>query len=120
MKSILDHHCCVKTVFYSTKPQRTAKEKKEANHMIYTLNSQNKHEFYNIIEIFHDYFICEKQGKFPYKTPLAPFDWSLVGVYKTGPISSTRHKIRKNSVCGKFLKVQNLIITCPTNVLLEK
>ena len=118
MKRILDYHCCEKTIFYSCKPEEECR-KKEANHMIYTMNN-NKHEFYNILEIYKDFFICEKQGKFLFRSTLTSFAWSQVGVYKVGPTSNTRTKIMKNLVCGKVLKVRNFLITCPLNILHEK
>ena len=117
MKQILDYHCCEKNIFYSTKPKGKC-TKKESNHMIYIMNN-DKHEFYNILQSFNDHFICEKQGKFVYNHPLTTLNWSTVGVYKVGPTSTTRHKIMKQFVCGKVIRVLNFLITCPSNVLLE-
>ena len=87
--------------------------------MIYVFKD-NKHEFYNIVENFPDFVICEKQGKFLYKNDLVPFPWNAVGVYKQGPTTSHKQRINKSDICGKVLKVSNLLITCPNNVLAEQ
>lgn len=60
-------------------------------------------------------------GNFPVKFAETPtLNWSKVGVFKAGGIGTDSINIQKNEVAGKVMKVKNLLITCPNNVLLEK
>ena len=123
LKRKLEYHCCEKPIYYSEKPRsrhgQEPKETRENNYMIYVYD-EKKYVFYNIIEKHKDYCICETQGKFKFTDGLTSFDWSSVGVFKQGPTNKTRHRVEISSICGKVLKVQNLLITCPLNVLREK
>ena len=129
MKRAVEHHSCEKTIFYDC--QKKPVEGKqfipglENNSIIYVTNENNHHTFYVIIEHVpdnHDAFICIKQGKFQFKTPLIPnIDWSQVGVYKNGPtLIEEQFVVQRDEICGKVLKVDNMLITCPLNVLQEK
>ena len=116
MKRKLEHHTCQKTILYTTENNR---ETMENNSLIYTFNN-NKYELFVINEINGDTFSCKRQGKFEYKTPLLPnIDWNTIGVFKCGPIGSETFNIDKSDIKGKGMIVQNMIVTCPINVLLE-
>ena len=68
-----------------------------------------------------DLFRCIKQGKFKFQNSLTPgLNWSQVGVYKLGPtLSEEIHVVYRKDICGKVLKIDNFLITCPINVPLE-
>ena len=117
MKRSLEHHTCSNTILYTDDKKKNTMEN---NSLIYTYHN-NEYNTYVISEINGDEFTCRKQGKFIYKTDILPnYDWKTVGVFKKGPIGNETHKILKKNVKGKFINVQNLIITCPINVLNEK
>ena len=129
MKRFIEHHVCEKTIFYDCEKKpvegKTFIPGLENNHLIYTTNEDNKHTFYVIKELIEDNsdsFICIKQGKFQFKNELTPnINWSQVGVYKLGPtLNEESFVIHRDEICGKVLKVDNLLITCPLNVLQEK
>ena len=116
MKRSIEHHVCEKTIVYNVKSTNSL----ENDSLIYTINN-HKHEFYIITSIDNDEFICNRQGKFEYKTPLLQnYDWKSVGVYRKGPIGPDTFRIPKHQVKGKYLCVLDMLITCPINVLTEK
>lgn len=128
MKRSLEHHKCEKTIFYDCKKKPVEGKPflpgLENNYMIYVTDENNFHHFYQIIDRDpdnSDLFICIKQGKFPFKTPLITnLDWGQVGVYKLGPTSEEEHcLIAQHEISGKVMKVDNLLITFPLNVLRE-
>ena len=129
MKRAVEYHVCEKTIFYSCEkkplPGKPFNPGMENNSLIYTSNDNNHHNFYKIVEMDDndkDKFVCVKQGKFKFSNPLTPnLNWSDVGVYKLGPtLNEEQIIIHRNDICGKILKVDNLLITCPNNVLQEK
>ena len=77
---------------------------------------------YNIIRDNGDNtFTCVKQGKFACKfDELKNVDWSKVGVYKLGPICQNLITVNRNDIAGKVIHVDQYLITCPNNVLVEK
>lgn len=116
MKRSIEHHVCQKSIVYNVKTTNSL----ENDSLIFTIKN-GKHEFYIITSITNDEFICQRQGKFEFKTPILPnYDWKSVGVYRKGPIGPDIFRIPKQDVKGKFLCVLNMIITCPINVLNEK
>ena len=128
VKRSLEFHKCEKTIFYDCKknpePGKPFLPGLENNYLIYITNEQNDHEMYQIIEFDQhdpDLVRCIKQGKFEFKNPLTPgINWSQVGIYKLGPtLSEELHVISKKDISGKVLKIDNFLITCPINVLLE-
>lgn len=128
MKKSVEYHSCEKTVHYS--PQKKKIQGKpfhpglENNSLIYVLDDNHSHQMYEIIETdeTNNSFLCATQGKFKYTHSLTPrLDWSKVGVYKVGPTCDEQLRtIEKHEICGKVVKVKNLLITCPLNVLHEK
>ena len=127
MKRAVEHHVCEKTIFYDVEKTTTDGKPSglENNSLIYITDEDNNHNMYKIIKLNKDNnneFTCVKQGKFQFKTPLIPsMNWSQVGVYKLGPtIEEQHHIIFRNDISGKVLKVDNCLITCPSNVLQEK
>lgn len=130
MKRAMENHKCEKTIFFDKK--KVPVEGKpflpglENNYLIYITDEDNQHHFYQIVETNEDedkdLFTCVKQGKFKFTNHYTPnLNWSQVGVYKVGPTLNEEHiYIRRQEISGKALKVDNLLITCPLNVLHEK
>lgn len=121
MKRSLEKHYCTKPIKYST--VQSEKSGLENNSMIYVFNKDKCHKFYNIVKINDDdSFQCLEQGKFKHNCLITPeINWNSVGVYKIGPSSSSNEiTIPKKDIHGKVLKVKNLLITCPLNVLHEQ
>ena len=125
VKRMLEHHKCEKTLYISPKKQKKVGVKlnpgKENNHLVYAYK-ENKYEMYKIVkEIDNNHFECNIQGKFTAKFPETPeYNWSRVGCFKIGPVSEETVIINRNQICGKVMVVNNYLITCPTNVLLEQ
>ena len=115
LKRILSSHVCKETIFYSEKDTAL-----ECNSLIYVYEN-NVHVIYKIQSIRNDTFICNQlgnhQAEFPCTTML---NWSSVGVYRKGGLSSVDVHVKKQCVAGKVIKVHNYLITCPVNILREK
>lgn len=126
VKRILEHHYCEKTMYIATekKPKIGVKfnPPKENNSLIYVFNDNQKHELYKVEEIIdNNHFRCKIQGKFPFKHPLTlEYNWTNVGVFRLGPLSEETKIIKRSEICGKVIQVNNLLITCPKNVLFEQ
>ena len=120
VKRILEHHHCEKTVYYC--PEKKGNPGKENNSRIYTNDENGTLTMYEIFEVIDENsFRCYIQGKFDARFPLTPeYDWSKVGVFKLGPISEEIHIVHRDEISGKVIKVNNYLITCPINVLLEQ
>lgn len=115
MKRILGYHCCENSIRYA------AKETKLQNDTMIYCFQDSIHKMFKIVEIYDDYVVCMKQGRYPFTFPEMPnHDFSKIGVYKRGPLSNDKCKIMKNQISGKVLNVHEFLITCPNNVLREK
>ena len=123
VKRLLENHHCVKTTFYSSEKQHkeNCHPGKENNSLIYTVSENKKIKMYTIVKTINENeFLCTEQGKFEMTMPLVPeYNWSSVGVFKEGPKSEDLQNIERKYICGKVIKVQNYLITCPLNVLHE-
>lgn len=120
MKRLLEKHFCTKPVKYEK--QKMTNKGLENNSLVYTFVDKN-YKFYNIVKTNTDgSFQCSEQGKFPYDCTLTKneINWSSVGVFKQGPSNSESKTIQKSEIKGKVIKVENLLITCPKNVLDEQ
>ena len=116
LKRIICKHVCSEKIYYS--PKDTALE---CNSLIYVYEN-NAHVIYKIHTIENeDSFICNRLGNHPFESVQTnTLNWSTVGVYKKGPLSSEDTAVRRENVAGKVLKVNNILVTCPLNVLREK
>ena len=115
LKRSLANHCCESSIFYSTKQSGL-----ESNNFVYTFVDK-QYQFYKIKSIANNIFECCKVGKYPTTFPEAPtLQWEKIGVFEAGGISEEVVNINKENIAGKIIKVNNLFITCPNNVLLEK
>ena len=115
LKRILGPHCCENTIYFSPKETNL-----ENNSLIYCFIDRT-HKMFKIIDIQDDVLICKRQGRYQCSFPDLPnTNWSAVGVYLKGPLSSEVVEIMKENVHGKVIEVDKYFITCPNNVLREK
>ena len=115
LKRILTPHYCQNTIYLSSRNTCL-----ENNSLIYCFKDVT-HRIYKICEVRDTYVICYKQGRSEYTFPDLPqYNFSKVGVYKRGLISDEKVKIEKSRIDGKVMEIEDLLITCPINVLLEK
>ena len=115
LRRSLSHHCCENTIYFSDHDTCL-----ENNTLIYTFQN-SEHKMYKICEVQDDRVICLKQGRYIHTfQETQHLDFSKVGVYRRGPMSSEKCTIQKKDIAGKVLIVENLLITCPNNVLREK
>ena len=80
----------------------------------------NTYMLYKIHTVHDNLLLCNKQGYFKTSFKEAPeIDWKTVGVFKEGGISDETELIYKYSVHGKVIRICNLLITVPINILHE-
>ena len=117
MKRCLENHNCEKSIFFDTEKKRG----RENNSLIYYIENGD-YKFFNIInKIDENNFMCIPQGKFPYRNELVKeLKWEKVGVFKVGPYSTDEILVKREKIEGKVLKVNDLFLTCPNNVLREQ
>ena len=115
MRRAIGPHCCETSIYLS--PKETSHE---SNCYIYTyVNKQ--YSFFKILSIDNDHLTCYKVGKYVTSFPETPtLKWEKVGVFKAGGISDEVVTVHRADVAGKVIRVDNLFITCPNNVLREK
>lgn len=115
MKRVVANHNCKKDIFIS--PNNTAME---CNNLVYLFKDRQYH-IYKVISVEENEYVCVKQ-----KTKKCTFreipnlNWSLIGVFVANGECNTHETIPKQQIKGKVLNVNNFLITCPLNVLLEK
>lgn len=115
LKRILSNHVCSETIYFSEKDTAM-----ESNSLIYVYENCT-HVIYKIKSKEKDLLLCNQLGNHPISLPnTTMLDWATVGVYRKGGLSSIDVVINKNKVSGKVIKVENLLITCPLNILREK
>ena len=113
VKRMLEFHHCEKETFFQAKkkpkPGRKFNPGRESNHLIYIFTEDQTYKMYSIEEIIDkDNFRCFTQGKFPLNLPLTPeYNWSNVGVFKTGPICEEYVIINRKNISGKVIQVNN-------------
>ena len=115
VKRALTPHHCESKIHYSD-----YNTEMECNNLIYSFKNRT-HNMYQIVSKTNDEILCRKLGKYEYKSPqISHLNWSKVGVYERGALSSEIEVIRENDINGKIIQVDNLLLTCPVNVLREK
>ena len=114
LKRMLSKHVCEEKIYLREKDTPL-----ECNSLIYTYTN-NVHVVYKIKTIDDDNLVCNQLGNHPTNLNTSMLDWSSVGVYRKGGLSSLYSNINRNEICGKVIKVENLLITCPANILREK
>ena len=116
LKRALSHHCCEIPIHYSD--HETSLE----NDTLIYVWQYNRHNMYKIVEILEDGdLICHKIVKSEYEFDDVALPWKCVGLYELIEIDESDHvMIDQKNVSGKVIFVNNLLITCPNNVLREK
>ena len=108
-------HSCKAPIYYSPKDTQL-----ECNSLVYTF-SNNEYQFYQIISVQNNILECYKVGKYEKSFPETPtLNWAKVGVFEVGGISDEKVEIVIDNIAGKIIKVNDLFITCPNNILEEK
>ena len=117
LKRQLPHTTCRKNLRF-----RAKETSKTCDKYIYTYENGN-YKFYVIKEIDEDgNFCCHRIGKRlfkPEETESEPLRWETVGVFKLSAITDQEKKFKKKEIKGKAMIVDDLIMTCPSNVLQE-
>ena len=116
LKRILSKHVCNESIYLRVKDTAL-----ECNCLIYVYDS-NSHVIYKIKSIQENgQLICNQLGNhevvFEHTSML---NWSSVGVYRKGGLSSIDVIVQRDKVAGKVIKVGKFLITCPINILREK
>lgn len=114
LKKVISNHSCYSPVYLSNNDTCL-----ECNSLIYIRKNANS-LIYLISDINEDELLCHPVGKHPYQFNSESVDWASVGVFRTGGIAANLVTISKNLVKGKVLRVSDLLITCPNNILQEK
>ena len=116
LKRAIGPHCCETSIFLCPKDTPL-----ECNSQIYTF-IDNQYKFYQIVSINeNDSLECCEIGKYSVRFPETPtLNWDKIGVFSAGGVSDELETIELNDVDGKIIRVQDLFITCPTNILQEK
>lgn len=117
LKRSLAHHCCNIPIHFSDHETSL-----ENDTLIYVWQN-NIHNMYVIKEICNTTLICNKIDKERHDfddIPTIRLDWHKVGVYKKVGVVEENVEIEKENVTGKVIKVGELLMTCPNNVLREK
>ena len=112
---ILSKHICSEKIYLSENDTAM-----ESNSLIYVYNN-DEYSVYKIMSIDDDILTCNQMGNhqidFKHTQML---NWSSVGVFRKGGLSSVNVLINRNQVSGKVIKVDKYLLTCPNNVLREK
>ena len=116
LKRLLSKHVCSESIYLKVKDTAM-----ECNSLIYVYEL-NQHVIYKINSIEDNYqLICNQLGNHEVifeNTPM--LNWSSVGVYRKGGLSSIDVIVPRNKVDGKVIKVGKYLVTCPVNILREK
>ena len=114
-RALSHHHCCEIPITYS--PKETSLQN---DSLIYVWKN-NKHNIYKIVDLIEEDLICNKILLLECSFDDADLPWKTVGVFEFGEIDETEFiEIDKNEVSGKVILVNDLLITCPLNILREK
>ena len=115
IKRKLAPHCCKPSIYYS--PKDTALE---SNSYVYTFQNL-EYNFFKIMSMEDNTLECAKVGKYEVNFPETPtLNWGKIGVFKAGGISDEIVELNKQDLAGKIIKVKDLFLTCPINVMEEK
>ena len=115
LKRNLSKHTCRPIITYTDYDTSL-----ECNTLIYTYRLQTYH-VYKIVEITGDEINCV-----PLITEEQEFEdtpnivWENVGVFKFKEEGTETKQIRLNDIAGKIIKINDLLITCPKEILEEK
>ena len=119
LKRAIGHHVCSPSLMLTVHETSL-----ECNNLIYTFVNR-RYNMYKIKEIINSEedpsLMCAKiqtrQKKFV-ETP--NLNWSKVGVFELESVTNEIVKIPQNTVAGKLIKINKILLTCSYNVLVEK
>ena len=115
IKRVLCDHKCENDIYISVKNTQM-----ECNNLIYTFH-QNTYTLYVVKSIQENLLTCQIQETLPCSFRETPtLNWGIIGVFEKGPLLNDEIVIDRKNVKGKVLCVNNLLLTCPRNILLEK
>ena len=115
LKRSIGPHCCDPSITLTNHETSL-----ESNNYVYTYTN-NTYNCYKIHDIDENKLYCSKIETATCKFTETPnLDWSKVGVFKEKKILSEITEISHDMVAGKLIRVQDLILTCPKNILDEK
>ena len=115
LRRTLSNHVCEEKIYLRVKSTPL-----ECNSLIYVYEN-NTHVVYEIQSIENDILTCHQLGNLQIDLQCTNMlDWSTVGVYRKGGLSSVDVIVHRDQVAGKVLKVDNYLITCPNSILREK
>ena len=117
LKRTLSYHSCAPPIVYTNHETEL-----ECNNLIYTYRL-GEYKFYKINDIENDnkIFKCHEIEIAPYVfTDTPDLRWEDVGVFEEQSIHSEIVNVESTLVEGKLVRVQNLLMTCPINILEEK
>lgn len=115
-RALSDHQCCPTTHI------TTHNTALECNNLIYTF-THRQYNFFKVVDINNETGIlyCVKINTtevFFDETP--NLNWDHVGVFKQESMEKEPVKINLKFVAGKVIKIDNILMSCPMNVLNEK
>lgn len=115
LKRSLSQHICENKIFISNYDTSL-----ECNNLIYCYK-RKQYLIYQVTDIEDGLITCNKVGMYPVHFEETPnIEWSTVGVFKKGGVSSEDTFLQTSEIGGKVLVVGKYLITCPINVLHEK
>ena len=115
IKRALRTHTCTNKIFISNYNTSL-----ECNNLVYTYVGK-AHKIYQVSKMSENSITCQKIGQYEVSFPETPeINWSNVGLFEKGGISSEVVEIPTSQIAGKVVQVKNYLLTCPINVLNEK
>ena len=115
LKRVLSKHTCESAVTISDYNTPL-----ECNNLVYIYKDE-RYNFYKVLKIADNVLECvtiEKEIQSYEETPTLA--WAKVGVFQFAGEKNDLVKVNVNSVHGKLIRVKNLLITCPNEILREK
>lgn len=114
LKRAIGHHTCESKIKFKTEETSL-----ECDNLIYTFRNQS-YNFYKITEIDGDHLHCVKITTKEKFYPCVPnLKWELVGHFELDEITNEKKSIEAK-FAGKVIKINENLITCPRNILIEK
>ena len=115
LKRALSNHVCDPQITFKVKDTAM-----ECNNLIYTYK-HGEYKLYKIEEIHDDEFTCKIINTSEIKYSQTPtLKWQSVGHFKEENMSVETVKVKPENIAGKVIRVKNVLLTCPINVLDEK
>ena len=115
LKRALSPHCCKIPITYS--PKETSLQ----NDSLIYIWKNNIHNMFKIVDVIGEDLVCNKIITSECSFDDTDLPWKTVGVFDFGEIDETEFiEVDKNEISGKVILVNDLLITCPLNILREK